>query len=64
MFEKNYFETVKKNIPKKSFSQKNFFTERNFEKCCEAKNIHMGHITGHRKNFNPKKIKIEGAAFI
>ena len=35
-----------------------------FEKCCEAKKMHKGHITGRRKNFNQKKIKIEGVAFI
>ena len=32
---KNCFTTVKK-IPKKSFSQKQLFIERKFEKCCEA----------------------------
>ena len=26
--------------------------------------MHKGHITGHRKNFNKKKIKIEGVAFV
>ena len=54
---------TKKNV-KKSFSQKKLFTEREFEKCCEAKKMHKGHITGHRTNFNQKKIKIEGMAFI
>ena len=50
----------KKN-PKKSFSQKKTFTESRFEKCCEAK---KGHISGRRKYFNQKKIRIEGVAFI
>ena len=60
---KKKFLTVKK-IPKKPFSQKKLFTEHEFEKCCEAKKMHKGHITGRRKNFNKKKIKIEGVAFI
>ena len=44
-------ETIKK-IPKKGFPKKN--PERKFEKCCEAKKMHKGHITGRRKNFNKK----------
>ena len=39
------------------------FTERKFEKCCEAKNMHKGHISGRRK-FKQEKFKIEGVAFI
>ena len=48
--------TLKKN-PKKPFSQKKLFTEHEFEKCCEAKKMHKGHIT-RRKNFNKKKSKL------
>ena len=62
-FTKKKFLTVKKN-PKTPFSQKKLFTEHEFEKCCESKKMHKGHITGHRKNFNKKKIKIECVAFI
>ena len=53
-----------KKKPKKAFFTKKLFTEHEFEKCCEAKKMHKGHITGRRKNFNQKKIKIEGVAFI
>ena len=56
--------TVKFFFPKKPFSQKKLFTEHEFEKCCEPKKMDKGHITGRRKNFNKKKIKIEGVAFI
>ena len=55
--------TVKK-IPKSLFHKKKLFTERKFEKCCKAKKMHKGHITGHRKPEKPEKIKIEGVAFI
>ena len=54
----------KKKIQKSLFCNKKLFTEHEFEKCCEAKKMHKGHITGRRKNFNKKKIKIEGVAFI
>ena len=47
-----------KEIPK-SFSQKKLFTERKFEKCCESKKMHKGHITGRRKIFNQKKSKLK-----
>ena len=62
-YEKKLFVTVKKN-PKKPISQKKLFTEHEFEKFCESKKMHKGHITWRRKNFNQKKIKIEGVAFI
>ena len=57
---KNYkkkFLTVKKNFQKSLFRKKKLFTEHEFEKCCEAKKMHKGHITG-RKNFNKKKSKL------
>ena len=53
-----------KNSKKSLFHKKKLFTEHEFEKCCEPKKIHKGHITGRRKNFNQKKIKIEGVTFI
>ena len=43
---------------------KKLFTKNKFEKCCEAKKMHKGHISGRRKNLNQKKIKIESVAFI
>ena len=49
----------KKKFPKKPFSQKKIFTEHEFEKCCEAKRMHKGHITGGRKNFNKEKSKLQ-----
>ena len=55
---------LKKNFQKSLFRKKKLFTEHEFEKCYEAKKMHKGHITGRRKNFNKKKIKIEGVAFI
>ena len=42
-------------ILEKSFSQRKLITERKFEKCCEAKKMHEGHITGRRKNVQPEK---------
>ena len=51
-------------IVKKIVYKKKLFTEHELEKCCEAKNMHKGHIIGRRKNFNQKKNKIEGVAFI
>ena len=55
---KKKFVTVNK-IRKKPFSKKKLFTEHEFEKCCEAKKMHKGHITGRRKNFNKKKSKLK-----
>ena len=46
---KTNFLTVKFFSPKMPFSQKKIFTEHEFEKCCEAKKMHKGHITGRRK---------------
>ena len=51
--------TVKKNFQKSLFRKKKLFTEHEFEKCCEAKKMHKGHITGRRKNFNKKKSKLK-----
>ena len=59
-----FFCNSKKNSKKAFFTKNFFFTEHEFEKCCEAKKVHKGHITERRKNFNQKKIKIEGVAFI
>ena len=39
----------KKNFRKSLFRKKNLFTEHEFEKCCEPKKMHKGHITGRRK---------------
>ena len=44
---------VNKKFQKSLFRKKKLFTEHEFEKCCEAKKMHKGHITG-RKNFNQK----------
>ena len=63
VLQKNKFNSKKK-FQKSLFRKKKLFTEHEFEKCCEAKKMHKGHITGRRKNFNKKKIKIEGVAFI
>ena len=52
LFVYNKFVTVKKEYKKGVFHTKKLFTERKFEKCCEAKKMHKGHITGRRKNFN------------
>ena len=57
-FTKKNFVTVKQ-IQKKPFSQNFFFTEHEFEKCCEAKKMHKDHITGRRKNVNKKKSKLK-----
>ena len=46
---------MKKNS-KKAFHKKILFTAH--------EKMHKGHTTGRRKNFNQKKIKIEGVAFI
>ena len=59
LFYKKKILTVKIFFPKKPFSQKKLFTEHEFEKCCEAKKMHKGHITGRRKNFNKKKSKLK-----
>ena len=56
--------TVKNKFPKMPFPPKKLFTEHEFEKCREAKKMDKGHITGRRKNFNKKKIKMEGVTFI
>ena len=56
-FTKNIFITIKK-IQKKSITKK-LFTERKFEKFCEAKKMHKGHISGRKKNFNQKKSKLK-----
>ena len=64
MFYKKKICNSKKKFQKNLFHKKKLFTEHEFEKCCEAKKMHKGHITGRRKNFNKKKIKIEGVAFI
>ena len=45
--------TVKKN--QKVFFTKRIPTDRKFQKCCEAKEMQKGHISGRRKNFNQKK---------
>ena len=59
MFDKKKICDSKKN-PKKSFSQKNkLITEHKFEKSCEAKKMHKGHITERRKNFKHKKSKLK-----
>ena len=50
---------VKKKFQKSLFRKKKLFTEHEFEKCCEAKKMHKGHITGRRKNFNKKKSKLK-----
>ena len=50
---KNFF------LQKSLFRKKKLFTEHEFEKCCEAKKMHKGHITGRRKNFNKKKSKLK-----
>ena len=47
--QKKRFVTAKKNSKKVFFTKKNF-TERKFKKCCGAKKMHKGHITGRRKN--------------
>ena len=49
----------KKKFQKSLFHKKKLFTEHEFEKCCEAKKMHKGHITGRRKNFNKKKSKLK-----
>ena len=49
----------KENSKKVFFTKKKLFTERKFEKCCEAKEMHKGHITGRRKDFNQKKSKLK-----
>ena len=46
-------------LQKSLFRKKKLFTEHEFEKCCEAKKMHKGHITGRRKNFNKKKSKLK-----
>ena len=45
-----FFHNSKKNNKKKAFSQKKLFTAGKFEKCCEAKKMKKGHISGRRKN--------------
>ena len=55
----NFCFIILKKISKKKISQKKIFTERKFEKCCEAKKMHKGHISGRRKNFNQKKSKLK-----
>ena len=56
--------TVKRISKKAFFAKKELFTEHEFEKCCEAKKMHKGHITGCKKKIQQEKIKIEGVAFI
>ena len=63
VFQKKNFNSKKKISKKAFFAKKKLFTEHEFEKCCEAKKMHKGHITGRRK-FQQEKIKIEGVAFI
>ena len=46
-----------------SFFTQKFLLNVNL-KNVKQKKMHKGHITGRRKNFNQKKIKIEGVAFI
>ena len=58
-FTKKQILTVKKKFQKSLFCKKKLFTEHEFEKCCEAKKMHKGHITGRRKNFNKKKSKLK-----
>ena len=56
LFYKKKIFNSKKKIPKKPFSQKKFFTEHEFEKCCEAKKMHKG--LGRywaQKKFQPEK---------
>ena len=59
LFYKKFFFIILKKNPKKKISQKKLFTERKFEKCCEAKKMHKGHISGRRKNINQKKSKLK-----
>ena len=40
------------------FTKKKLPTERKFEKCCEPKQMHKGHISWRRKNFTKKKSKL------
>ena len=58
------WDIIKKKSKKKPFSQKKMFTEHEFEKCCEAKKDAQGSYYWGQKNFNQKKIKIEGMVFI
>ena len=47
-------------FPKKAFSQKKKLpNERKYKNCCEAKNMHKGHISGCRKNIIQKKSKLK-----
>ena len=54
VLQKRKFVTVKK-FQKSLFHKKKLFTERSFEKFCEPKKMHKGHITWRRKYFNQKK---------
>ena len=60
MFYKKKICNSKKKFRKSLFHNFVFcFTEHEFEKCCDAKKMHKGHIIGHRKNFNQKKSKLK-----
>ena len=50
---------TEKKIQKSIFHKKKLFIESKFEKCCEVKKMHKGHIIGRRKNFNQKKSKLK-----
>ena len=49
VLQKKKIRNNKKKFQKNLFHKKKLFTERKFEKCCEAKKMHKGHITGRRK---------------
>ena len=61
MFYKNKFVTVKQ-FQKSLFHRKKIFTERKFEKYCEAKKDAQGSYYWAQKKISTKKIKIEGVA--
>ena len=57
--QKRIIVTVEKKISKSLFHENKLFTERKFEKCCNAKKMHKGHITGRRNNLYKKKSKLK-----
>jgi len=60
VLQKNIFYDSKKKFQKSLFfHKKKVSTERKFEKCCEAKKIHKGHISRRRKHFHQKKSKLK-----
>ena len=54
-FQIQNFSTHKEGRLTSNLALKNDVTERKFEKYCEAKKMHKGHISGRRKKCQPEK---------